>query len=1283
MADEDITLDGKPLHSLRVADLKAALEQRKLPKSGPKNALIKRLKGALMLEDLQRSSASNSGLQPNSQIGEEMSQNSFIKQYLATQQELLRQKLEREAQHAAETDESSAAEEKEEPSEGNDPLDTLRHSVAPQPVMARPEPEGHRGLRMGLQEAPGAPGTWPLWNARHQPEPSPPRAVASLSVRVLGQPDRQGPQPAVPQRASDKEGAAPAEPGSAHPVLHLSRSAMAAAAGPGRDRDDSDDGDDDDDSDEESDEEEEWGAQVKSGRAPAQLRPQQQPQQQAHASAPPAASRSRRKLQPPQHIPPPQAHPPPMQLRHPTPPPSPPPELSFPLPDTPKQSPPNAEEAGGSGGESPRARAPGGRRRPPPPQRDEEDDSDSSARSSSPEPTQRRGAGLLAQLAHRMDAEKGQPAAGEPEAVDMSVGTVWRCSASSSSSSAAAAVAGPPAALIPGRPTEGQRRKEGTGDGAGNTRPGEKETPQKREEPEKMEVESTSREEEEEQQKMAQRRPGEERDRKGVAEGERHLPPWKRGRAAAAAATTLSTGRGEEAELKTDSAHSEAALAKAPVVTPSVTVKRPHVSTDSAAPPIRAPPIRAPPRGGVVITVRDSGSSSDSDSGSDSPSPSSQSSTSSQEKPPPAKLVKSAGHGREGAEEKQKTSVDGEKATPRQKAEREVSESSEAPAKEAEPDTQSAMAQEPASEAKPANGSGLEESTTPKAFAARKISLNSSKTSPPTGADAAAAGGTAVESETGGGATAAGRKRRWGSSAAVTTKKPSISITTDSLRSLIPDIKMTQEAVVDLHPEELHLSGEEEEESQGMDNGRADHDLGLKIRRTVTQVVPGDGKENGQGREPQPPQDGDDEDEEEEEEEHDEAEQQQRLEKEKQRKAPKERRRSSTRAEDAGAPRHSPARQEAEAQKVTPSDSVVRRSISQQKSGMSVTIDDAGAALAPRQPSPPRGKLSAIVHVSNLVRPFTLGQLKELLKRTGTVLEEGFWIDKIKSHCFVTYATTDEAQATRAALHGLKWPPSNPKVLSVDFSQQDELDFHRGTLKVERLPEKPGPPPGGPPARLPPLMPERERDRDKGRERGGGLREQWAEHGPMGVAMRDPWAERGGPLGGGGGGGGVRDQWAEREREMQRREQARCEREWDRDKIREFGQPGEEVRRSRSRDRERRRRERAKSKERKSDKKDEPPAKLLDDLFLKTKAAPCIYWLPLTEEQVKKRKEQEQEDTKRKEEERKERLKAREAGGPLGGVSPSKPEQSAALQRRRERSGLLPAPLGPGGFGLC
>ncbi|KAL0970185.1 hypothetical protein UPYG_G00238470 [Umbra pygmaea] len=98
MEDEDVMLD---LQSLCVEDLKEALEQRCLPKSGPKSILVKRLKEALMLENLQRTSTPHSGLQPNSQFEEEMSQNSFIKHYLANQQELLRQRLEREAREAA------------------------------------------------------------------------------------------------------------------------------------------------------------------------------------------------------------------------------------------------------------------------------------------------------------------------------------------------------------------------------------------------------------------------------------------------------------------------------------------------------------------------------------------------------------------------------------------------------------------------------------------------------------------------------------------------------------------------------------------------------------------------------------------------------------------------------------------------------------------------------------------------------------------------------------------------------------------------------------------------------------------------------------------------------------------------------------------------------------------------------------------------------------------------------------------------------------------------------
>lgn len=51
---------------------------------------------------------------------------------------------------------------------------------------------------------------------------------------------------------------------------------------------------------------------------------------------------------------------------------------------------------------------------------------------------------------------------------------------------------------------------------------------------------------------------------------------------------------------------------------------------------------------------------------------------------------------------------------------------------------------------------------------------------------------------------------------------------------------------------------------------------------------------------------------------------------------------------------------------VTPNDTLIRRSISQQRSGVSITIDD--PVRTARQPSPPRGKVSCIVHISNLVR---------------------------------------------------------------------------------------------------------------------------------------------------------------------------------------------------------------------------------------------------------------------------------------------------------------------------
>lgn len=65
-------------------------------------------------------------------------------------------------------------------------------------------------------------------------------------------------------------------------------------------------------------------------------------------------------------------------------------------------------------------------------------------------------------------------------------------------------------------------------------------------------------------------------------------------------------------------------------------------------------------------------------------------------------------------------------------------------------------------------------------------------------------------------------------------------------------------------------------------------------------------------------------------------------------------------------------------------------------------VNDEASKLQP-PPSPAKNTTSAILYITNLVRPFTLKQLQELLSRTGKITEDGFWTDKIKSRCYVQY----------------------------------------------------------------------------------------------------------------------------------------------------------------------------------------------------------------------------------------------------------------------------------------
>ncbi|KAK2582524.1 hypothetical protein KPH14_004819 [Odynerus spinipes] len=219
-----------------------------------------------------------------------------------------------------------------------------------------------------------------------------------------------------------------------------------------------------------------------------------------------------------------------------------------------------------------------------------------------------------------------------------------------------------------------------------------------------------------------------------------------------------------------------------------------------------------------------------------------------------------------------------------------------------------------------------------------------------------------------------------------------------------------------------------------------------------------------------------------------------------------------------------------------------------------------------KSPSPPATKPTNILLIKNLVRPFTLNQIKELLSRTGTIVENGFWMDRIKSKCFVEYANEDQAFETRQALHGISWPVSNPKRLHVEYATKDDMEMARELSKDQPVTRKTEP-----------------------------------------LLTTDSWQQ----------------DWGREERTNSAK--VVVVREWDLGK--EDGQQHvkEKERDKKEQDKKRRQRSRSPALEahlpapaRKFKKKedDPPPAKLLDDLFRKTKATPCIYWLPLTNEQI-------------------------------------------------------------------
>ncbi|XP_033173662.1 apoptotic chromatin condensation inducer in the nucleus [Drosophila mauritiana] len=306
-----------------------------------------------------------------------------------------------------------------------------------------------------------------------------------------------------------------------------------------------------------------------------------------------------------------------------------------------------------------------------------------------------------------------------------------------------------------------------------------------------------------------------------------------------------------------------------------------------------------------------------------------------------------------------------------------------------------------------------------------------------------------------------------------------------------------------------------------------------------------------------------------------------------------------------------------------------------------------------RDPSPARNRASHVLYITNLVRPFTVLQLKGLLARTGKIVEEdGFWIDRIKSKCYVAYSTEDEAIETRHALHGVRWPVSNPKCLNVDFGSRTDMD--RAILSTKDEAPRYG----------------QENTRDN--QQSGNA---WSRLEPSDKKPARPVREW--------------DVGKKEPSDLDKHSNDRRRESKDRldSRSRDAERAGQERKRSRDRegrgrDRERERpdrnahaRSRSGSPASKTKKKEnEPPIRLLDDLFRKTKGTPCIYWLPLTPEAIaekeafrQKRIEEHKLRIKEREERQKEREKDRDRQRETRRNRSNERRRSRSRERERRR----------------
>ncbi|CEP06952.1 hypothetical protein, partial, partial [Parasitella parasitica] len=83
------------------------------------------------------------------------------------------------------------------------------------------------------------------------------------------------------------------------------------------------------------------------------------------------------------------------------------------------------------------------------------------------------------------------------------------------------------------------------------------------------------------------------------------------------------------------------------------------------------------------------------------------------------------------------------------------------------------------------------------------------------------------------------------------------------------------------------------------------------------------------------------------------------------------------------------------------------------------------------------GDMTAI-YVKGFIRPLIIKHVQELFGKYGTV--KRFWMDSIKTHCYVTYETRLQAKEAFANVNDIKFPADTGRILTVGELTSEQAD---------------------------------------------------------------------------------------------------------------------------------------------------------------------------------------------------------------------------------------------------